>query len=105
MPSRIKVLQTIKDFTQIDITKPEAFWAVLNLANKKAMNKICRDNVIKKCVANLFNLHNTHRFYQMKDCLKFIYKNYYKFRKYIDKGEDIDENFIFNRLNASFILG
>ena len=100
LPSRIKVLQIIKDFTQIDIAKAEAFWAVINLADKKAMKKICRDDVIKKCVARLFNLHNTKRFYQMKDCLKFIYKNYYKFRKYIDKGEDIDENIIFNRLNA-----
>ena len=95
-----KVLQIIKDFTQIDIAKPEAFWALINLADKRAMNKICKDNVIKKCVANLFNLHNTQRFYQMKDCLSFIYKNYYKFRKYIDKGEDLDENIIFNRLNS-----
>ncbi len=99
-PSRVKVLQIIKDFTQIDIAKSEAFWAAINLADKNAMRKICRDEIIKKCVAKLFNLHNAKRFYQMKDCLKFIYKNYYKFRKYIDKGEDIDENIIFNRLNA-----
>ena len=38
------------------------------------------------------NLHNTKHFYKGKDCLNFIYKNYYKFRKYIDKGEDIEEN-------------
>jgi len=101
--SKMKVLQIIKDFTQIDIAKPEAFWAAINLADKGAMNKICKDSVIKKCVANLFNLHNTKRFYQMKDCLYFIYKNYYKFRKYIDKGEDIDENIIFNRLNARIL--
>lgn len=99
-PSKIKVLQIIKDFTQIDIAKYEAFWAGINLADKKAMQKICRDEIIKKCVASLFNLHNTKRFYQMKECLNFIYKNYYKFRKYINKGEDIEENIIFNRLNA-----
>ena len=101
--SKIKVLQIIKDFTQIDIAKPEAFWAVINLADKTAMRKICRDTYIKKLVAELFKLHNTKRFYQMKDCLYFIYKNYYKFRKYIDKGEDIDENYIFNRLNARIL--
>lgn len=100
LPTRVKILQIIKDFTQIDIAKSEAFWAAINLADKNAMRKICRDQIIKKCVAKLFNLHNTKRFYQMKDCLNFIYKNYYKFRKYIDKGEDIDENIIFNRLNA-----
>lgn len=97
---KTKVVQIIKDFTQIDIAKPEAFWAAINLADKAAMKKICRDEIIKKCVAKLFNLHNTKRFYQMKECLKFIYKNYYKFRKYIDKGEDVEENIIFNRLNA-----
>lgn len=101
--SRIKVLQTIKDFTQIDIAKSEAFWAAINLADKKSMRKICRDSHIKKYVANLFNLHNTKRFYQMKDCLYFIYKNYYKFRKYVDKGDDIEENIIFNRLNARIL--
>lgn len=101
--NKTKVLQIIKDFTQIDIAKPEAFWAVINLADKKAMQKICKDKYIKKYVADLFKLHNTKRFYQMRDCLYFIYKNYYKFRKYVDKGEDIDENFIFNRLNARIL--
>lgn len=103
LPYNIKVLQVIKDFTQIDIAKQEAFWAVINIADKRAMKKICRDSIIKKCVAKLFNLHNEQRFYQMRDCLRFIYKNYYKFRKYIDKGEDIDENVIFNRLNARIL--
>lgn len=98
--SKIKVLQGIKDFIQIDIAKSEAFWAAINLADKFAMARICKDKVIKKCIASLFNLHNAKRFYQMKDCLRFIYKNYYKFRKYVDKGEDIEENVIFNRLNA-----
>lgn len=99
-PYQIRILQMIKDFTQIDVAKMEAFWAVINLADKNAMRKLCNDSLIKKNVARLFNLHNTKRFYQMKDCLKFIYKNYSKFRKYIDKGDDIDENIIFNRLNA-----
>ena len=99
-PSKLKILQIIKDFTQIDIAKNEAFWAAINLADKKAMKKICRDSLIKKHIASLFNLHNTKRFYKIKECLNFIYKNYYKFRKYIDKGEDIEENIIFNRLNA-----
>ena len=103
LPSQVKVLQVIKDFTQINLVKTEAFWAAINLANKSGMKKICRDNVIKKCIASLFNLHNTKRFYQMKECLNFIYKNFYKFRKFIDKGEDIDENIIFNRLNTRIL--
>jgi len=100
IPYPIKVLQIIKDFTQIDVAKQEAFWAAINLADKSSMKKICKDNVIKKCVANLFKLHNTKYFYPMNECLKYIYKNYFKFRKFIDKGEDIEENIIINRLNA-----
>lgn len=103
LPYTIKVFQVIKDFTQVDIIKTEAFWAAINLADKTAMKKICRDNVIKKCVASLFNLHNTKCFYQMKECLSYIYQNYYKFRKYVDKGEDIDENILFNKLNARIL--
>lgn len=99
----IKVLQAIKDFTQIDMAKSEAFWAAINLADKATMRKICGDKIIKKLVANLFNLHNAKRFTQMNECLKFVYKNYYKFRKYIDKGEDIEENVIFNKLNARIL--
>lgn len=98
--SGVKVLQIIKDFTQIGLAKPEAFWAVINLADKNAMRKICRDEIIKKCMARLFNLHHTKKFYQMKDCLSFIYKNYYRFRKFIDRGDEVEENVIFNRLNA-----
>lgn len=97
--SNTKVLQIIKDFTRIEMSKPEIFWSAINLADKKAMKKICRDKIIKKEIANLFKLHNTRNFHQIKDCLIFIYKNYYKFRKYIDKGADIDENIIFKHLN------
>lgn len=103
LPYPVKVIQAIKDFIQINMANQEAFWAAINLADKRAMNKICKDSVVKKCVASLFKLHNTRRFYQMKDCLKFIYKNYSKFRKYIDKGEDIEENTIFNKLNSRIL--
>ena len=98
-PAKVKVLQIIKDFTQIDMTKYEIFWTAINMADKTAMQKICRDVYIKKYVAQLFNLHNTKRFCQMRECLNFIYKNYSKFRKYIEQGEVIEENLIFNRLN------
>lgn len=95
-----KILEVIDDFTMIENSKTESFWAAINLADEKAMRKICRDEEIKKLIAELFNLHNTKRFYQMRECLNFIYKNYYKFRKYVDKGEDIEENVIFNNLNS-----
>lgn len=99
LPYPSKILQSIRDFTLWDVAKTEIFWAAINLADKNSMKKICRDENIKKYIAELFNLHNGKKFYQMRECLDFIYKNYYKFRKYIDKGEEIEENFIFNKLN------
>lgn len=99
----IKVMQVIKDMTLWDMAKAEAFWAGINLADEKSMQKICRDEEIKKCIIKLFDLHNTKRFYQMRDCLDFIYKNYYKFRKYVDKGDNVDENYFFNKLNSRII--
>ena len=76
LPYQIKVLQSVKDFMQYDLAKTEAFWAAINLADKSAMRKICKDDLIKKCVAKLFSLYNAQKFYKMKDCLRFIYKNY-----------------------------
>lgn len=95
-----KVLQIIRDFSRFELNKTEAFWSAINLVEKNGMKKICRDKIIKKCIASLFNLHNTKKFYQMRECLEFIYANYFKFRKYIDKCEDIDENILFKRMNA-----
>lgn len=103
IPTKYKVLQIIKDFTQIDVGKPEAFWAVINLADKTTMKKICEDSIIKKNLLVLFNLYNNKRICNIKDCLNFIYKNYYKFRKFMDKGDDIEENIIFNRLNSRIL--
>ena len=97
------VFQQIRDFSLIEADKTEAFWTAINLVDKNGMKKICRDKIIKKCIASLFNLHNTKRFYQMRECLEFIYMNYFKFRKYIDKCEDIDENILFSRMNARIL--
>lgn len=100
LPGGPKILQIVKDFTQIDMIKPEAFWAGINLADEAGMSKICRDSKIKKCLARLFNLKETKRFTRMRECLEFIYANYTNFRKYVSQGEDLEENVIFNRLNA-----
>ena len=75
----------------------------LSLADKTFMKRICRDAIVKKCIAKLFHLYNSQKFYKMRDCLKFIYKNYFKFRKYVDKGSDIEENIIFNQLNKRIL--
>lgn len=99
----IKVLQIIHDFSRFEADKKEAFWAAINLVDSNGMKKLCRDKIIKKCIASLFNLHNTKCFCQMRECLDFIYQNYYKLRKYPEKCDDIDENILFNRLNSRIL--
>ena len=96
----IKVLQIIDDFSIYETEKKELFWAAINLADKKRMKKLCKDKTIKKYIAALFNLHNAKRFYQMDECLEFLYRNYFQFRRYIDKCDDVNENIIFNKLKA-----
>lgn len=99
----VKVLQVIDDFGKYEAEKTEAFWAAINLVNKAGMKKICRDKIIQKCMASLFNLHNTKHFSQMRDCLEFIYQNYEKFRSTIDRNEEIDENVLFRRMNIQVL--
>ena len=99
LPQNVKILQIVKDFAQMEMVKPEIFWAAINLGDESALKKICRDDVIKKCIARLFNLQQTRRFTRMSECLQSIYENYYRFRKYVEQGEDLDENMLFNRMN------
>lgn len=98
-PFGIKVIQTVSDFSKYDENKQEVFWAAINLADKTGMKKLCRDKIIQKCMASLFNLHNTKGFSRMRECLEFLYKNYFKFRSVINKNEEIEENILFNRMN------
>lgn len=98
-----KVLQIIDDFSIYEMKQNEAFWALINIVDKKGMKKICRDKLIQKCIASLFNLHNTKRFTQLRECLEFIYKNYSKFRQQINVQDNIEENILFRRLNTRVV--
>lgn len=95
----IKVFQTVQDLSD-EKFEYEPFWAVLNLADKASMKKLCKDKFVKKCVAALFNKQNVDNFHHMKECLEFIYQNYIKFRAEIDKSEIMTENALIERLNA-----
>ena len=91
LPYPIRVLQIVDDFYALESEKIEPFWVAINLVNLKGMKKLCRDKIIQKCMASLFNLHSTKNFRQMRDCLDFIYKNYVKFRENINREEELDK--------------
>ena len=67
------------------------------------MKKLCRDKIIQKCIASLFNLHSTKNFKQMRECLDFIYQNYVKFRENINREEELNENNLFKRMNSRIL--
>lgn len=100
LPYPIRVLQIVDDFYTLESEKIEPFWAAINLVSPQGMKKLCRDKIIQKCIASLFNLHSTRNFRQMRDCLDFIYQNYVKFRENINRDEELDENILFKRMNA-----
>ena len=103
LPYPIRVLQIVDDFYTLESEKIEPFWVAINLVNLKGMKKLCRDKIIQKCMASLFNLHSTKNFRQMRDCLDFIYKNYVKFRENINRDEELDENILFKRMNSRIL--
>ena len=91
-----KVFQIVDDFS---LYEDDAFWSILNICDKKAMKKICRDKIIKKCIASLFNIQITENFVQMKDCLETIYDRYLLFKSIQTQEED----FVFKRLDSRII--
>ena len=102
-PKGTKIIQTVRDFSVYEENTIEPFWAAINLVDKKGMKKIYNDKIITKCIAMLFNIRNTLHFYQLEECLDLMYQNYDKYRLEFSKSEQINENFILNKLNAQIV--
>lgn len=103
LPYPIRVFQFVDDFYTEENEQIEPFWAAINLVNQQGMKKLCRDKIIQKCIALLFNLHSTKNFKQMRECLDFIYQNYVKFRENINREEELNENILFKRMNSRIL--
>ena len=97
----IKVFQTIEDFNKVKQYEP--FWAVLNIADKSGMKRLCRDKAVKKYIAALFDFQIVEQFDSMRDCLEFIYLNYTTFRSVVGSEDDVEGNVLFKRLNARIL--
>lgn len=103
LPYPIRVFQVVEDFYTEENEQIEPFWAAINILNQQGMQKLCRDKIIQKCIASLFNLHSTKNFKQMRECLDFIYQNYVKFRENINREEELNENILFKRMNSRIL--
>ena len=92
-----KVIQTIHDFDAYSDMEP--FWAAINCLDKNGMDRLCKDNVIRKNLAALFGIKNTNNISKIKECLEYLYKNFELFRKTYNKDEETNENILIKRLN------
>ncbi len=95
----VKVLQEVKDFSFMEFSKKEAFWALINIADKKTLKKICKDNIVRKCFAGLLNQEKVPNLKKMYSLLNQMYEVYPKSRNLNDENEESAENILFNRLN------
>lgn len=100
LPFGIKVVQTVDDFIKPSLKPQEAFWAAINLADKNALSKICKDVVIQKCISRLFNFPAKNFASKMRECLELIYKNYNSYVEYSKSEGDGKGDFIFKHLNS-----
>lgn len=103
IPAGIKVLQTVDDFAFQDTEKRESFWALINIADKKAMKKICRDGYIRTCLSDLFNIHPAQFSGKIKDYLDIIYKNYMSFKMFANAEGKNKSEIIFYNLNLRIL--
>ena len=97
----VNLLQTIHDFSVYSDIEP--FWAVINIFDKKEMNRLCRDKIIKKNLAALFGIKNINNFSKWKQCLEYLYNNYEQYRKTYTKEDSTNENILIGRLNKRVI--
>lgn len=92
-----KVLQTYHDLEMYN--KYEPFWSALNLLNKRGLNRLKNDKIIKKNIAALFGIKTIRNFGKYKDCINYLYKNFEQYRELYNISSNTNENILIKRLN------
>ena len=93
----IKVVQTVHDNTMYPPLEP--FWAIINLVNKKEIERIYQDKFIVNNLAMVFNLEKDKKNKKLRACLNYLYNHYDNYRKKVDVTEQTKENVLLKRLN------
>ena len=102
-PTNIKVMQVFDDFAKLEEYKQEAFWSIINLADKKTMKKICKDSAIKNYIARLFNISVKDISRKPDYYINVICDNYMLFNQNREKSDDTKGNIIFKNLDNRII--
>ena len=95
------VFQTFHHYSMYNDIEP--FWAAINFADKFVMKRLYNDKVIKKNLAALFNIKINKNYSKIDDCLDYLYKNYDKYREFIDINMNTNDNILFSRLNKRIL--
>ena len=98
-PSDIKVIQIFDNFVKMEEQKQEAFWSIINIADRKTMKKICKDSAIKNYIARLFNIPAKNINRKIDYYINIICDNYTLFNQNRTDDNENKENFIFEKLN------
>lgn len=96
-----KYIQTIHNFNMYQDVEP--FWAAINFADKKALDKICSDNCIKNCLSGIFNIKHDLNLKKTKTYINYIYEKYEEYRQNVDTGEQTKENIMLVRMNERIL--
>ena len=73
-----KVLQVFRDFNSFNSIEP--FWALLNILDKKGLEKLIKDSVVKKCIAFLFKLQSTNNLTNISEYIDIIISTYLNYK-------------------------
>jgi hypothetical protein len=92
-----KILQIFHDTSVYPNIEP--FWAAINIADKKSMKKLCKDNIIRKNLISLFKIEDKKDYSKISEGFEYLYKNFDSFRKEITPDMNISENILLKRLN------
>ena len=78
----------------------EPFWAVINMADKKATLRMFKDKFVRKYIEQLFNHHGIDNLSRFNECLNSLYDNWYAYEKNIEDQEQGTKIQNLKRLNT-----
>lgn len=98
-PADIRVFQVFDNFAKPEIKPQEAFWSIINIANKEGIKRLCKDVGIQSCFARLFNFPVKMIAPKMQYFISLVLDNYNIFKSTSGDDSEGKGTAIFKQLN------
>ncbi len=98
-PENIRVFQVFDNFANSSSKPQDAFWSILNMADKEGIKKIYRDAGIQNCISRLFNFPIKTVAPRMNSFISLIFDNYKMFNGSSAEDYKSKGRVIFKHLN------